>query len=60
MLNPVVSGYNSVVYTKKITDLPLEAFYNGKSNLWFGQEVIPLIEKYDPYANGGNPNKVQV
>jgi hypothetical protein len=47
LLKPEISKLRSVVYTHKF-DIPYESFYLGKDQQWFGREVIPLIEKYDP------------
>lgn len=51
LLDPTMSKLQTVVYRRKFT-FPYESFYLGIDQSWFSKEVIPLIEKYDPYKNG--------
>jgi len=46
LLKPNLSGLNSLVYQKKLYHC-FEALFVGKDMSWFGDEVVPLITKYD-------------
>lgn len=43
LLEPVLSRFNSVIYSQKLDIAPVEAFYMGADMSWFVPEVVPLI-----------------
>jgi len=55
LLDPVISRFNSVVYSQKLDIMPAAAFYMGADMSYFVPEVIPLLRRY---ANGGTNNEI--